>query len=125
MIRIRPTTESALSAATYSVDLPGEIAPTRARSQKITTTLDGGAAVTSWAKNNAGATQTVTLTVTEAAYKKLLLIVNHATVFEWLVMCEGRHFLATIDVAEPVSVYMAGMSYKRLDVTFVITEEIL
>ena len=70
MITILPTTVSGLSAATYRLDLPGEINPQRPRGQKITTTLDGGAAVTTWQKNNAGASQSVQLTITEEKYSK-------------------------------------------------------
>ncbi len=123
MIRIMPTTVSALKLAAYSVDLPGVINPVRARSQKITTTLDGGAAVTTWAKNNAGATQSVQLTISEAAYQKLLAIVDHATVFEWLVLSDGRRYLATVDIEAPVDVYIASLQYKQLSVIFVIVED--
>lgn len=123
MIQIKPTTASALSHATYAVDLPGEINPTRPRGQKITTTLDGGAAVTTWKKNNAGATQSVQLTVSEAKYRQLLAIVNHATVYEWLVFCEGRRYLCTIDIDSPVSVTIGGLAYKQLNASFVVVED--
>ena len=123
MITILPTTASTLSSATYRVDLPGEINPVRPRSQKITTTIDGGAAVTTWAKNNAGASQSVQLTITEEKYSKLLAIVNHATVYEWLVLCEGRRYICSIDTETPVSVTVGGLPYKQLNVIFVVIED--
>lgn len=123
MISIIPTTTSALSAATYRVDLPGEINPVRPRSQKITTTLDGGAAVTTWKKNNAGATQSVQLTIAEDKYRALLAIVNHATVYQWVAICDGRQYICTIDTETPVSVTVGGLPYKQLNVTFVIIED--
>ena len=123
MIQIKPTTASALSHATYAVDLPGEINPTRPRGQKITTTLDGGAAVTTWKKNNAGATQSVQLTVSEAKYRQLLAIVNHATVYEWVVLCDGRRYICAIDIDNPVSVTIGGLAYKQLNASFVVVED--
>lgn len=123
MITILPTTASGLSAATYRLDLPGEINPQRPRSQKITTTLDGGAAVTTWKKNNAGASQNVQLTIAEDKYRALLAIVNHATVYEWLVMCEGRRYICTVDTETPASVTISGLPYKQLNVNFVIVED--
>lgn len=123
MITILPTTVSGLSAATYRLDLPGEINPQRPRSQKITTTLDGGAAVTTWKKNNAGASQTVQLTISEEKCKALLAIVNHAAVYEWLVMCEGRRYVCTVDTETPISVTIGGLPYKQLNVFFVIVED--
>lgn len=123
MITILPTASSALSASTYRVDLPGEINPVRPRSQKITTTIDGGAAVTTWAKNNAGASQSVQLTITEEKYSKLLAIVNHATVYEWVVLCEGRRYICSVDIDNPVSVSILGAAYKQLNVNFVVVQD--
>lgn len=123
MITILPTTVSALSAANYRLDLPGEINPQRPRSQKISTTLDGGAAVTTWQKNNAGASQSAQLTIAEDKYRALLAIVNHATVYEWFVMCEGRRYVCTIDIDNPVSVTVGGLPYKQLNVIFVVVED--
>ena len=122
MIEIRPTTSSGLGSA-YTVKLPGEINPQRARAQKVTVTLSGAAAVTSWAKNNTGAEQSVELTVTDAICKTLLTIVNHATVFEWLVFCDGRRYECTIDTDTPVSVSYQGQAYKRVNVSFIVTKD--
>lgn len=123
MITILPTTVSGLQAATYRVDLPGEINPTRPRAQKITTTIDGGAAVTLWPRNNAGASQSVQLTMSEEKYRKLRQIVDHPTVFEWLVMCEGRRYVCAVDVETPVSVTIGSQHYKQLGVAFVVIED--
>jgi hypothetical protein len=123
MIQIRPTTDSGLSAITYAVDLPGEINPQRPRAQKVTTTLSGGAAVTSWAKNNEGASQSVQVTITQANHTILLKVVNHATVFEWLVFCDGRRYKCTVDIDQPVSVYLRGIEYKQVNVSFVVVKD--
>lgn len=122
MIEIRPTTTSALSHATYAVKLPGEINPIRARAQKISIALDGSAIISAKPRNNTGAQQTVQLTITMAQYATLKLIVNHATVTEWVVTSEGRWYVCVIDIDTPVSVTVKGIEYKRLSVSFTVVE---
>lgn len=121
MIRIKPTTVSGLSAADYSVDIPGEINPVRERGQKVTTNLSGGASVTLWAKNNEGAEQRIEVTVTEAVYKKLIAIIEHPTVYEWLVSCEDRRYVCAIDYFNPISV---GLDFKRLSIIFTVISQL-
>lgn len=119
MIQIMPTTESGLSHSTYRLDLPAELNPVRPRSQKITTTIDGGAAITLWPKNIKGAQQTVRVVISETKNRVLELIVNHQTVFEWLVFCDGRRYTCAIDSTIPISL---GSDSKQLDVIFTVIE---
>lgn len=123
MIEIRPTTASGLSHDAFLVTIPGEINPQNERPQKITTTLSGKAAITSWAKNNSGAQQSVSVTIPEASWKKLSAITNHQTVFEWLVFCDGRRYDCTIDTDTPVSVTVFGGFYKQVNVKFTVVED--
>lgn len=117
MITVLPTTESGLNHSDWRLDMPGEINPIRERAQKITTTINGGAAVTIWPKNNQGAQQKVTLILSAAKFTRLEAIVNHQTVFEWLVLCDGRRYTCSIDYMEPVSI---GVNDKQVQVTFTV-----
>ena len=122
MIKIYPTTDSGLGSA-YELSIPGEINPTRPRGQKVTTTLSGGAAITTWVKNNEGALQTVEVTISEDKFKTLETIIKHATVFEWLVTCDGRRYKCTIDNGEASTVSFRGTTYKKVALTFVVVKD--
>lgn len=118
MIAIKPTTESGLNHNDYSVNLVGvELNPLRPRAQKITVTLDGSAATTLWAKNNAGAQQTVESVLSLADYNKLYAIVGHETAYEWVVFCDGRRYVCGIDITNCVSL---GLNEKKVTIIFTV-----
>lgn len=120
MIRIKPTTVSGLSATDYSVDIPGELNLVRPRSKKVTTNLSGGASVTVWAKNNEGAEQTIQVIIPEETYKKLITIIEHPTVYEWLVSCNDKRYVCAIDYENPVSL---GLKEKQVSLVFTVVTQ--
>ena len=123
MIQIYPTTDSGLSFASYSLKLPGTIQPLQTAPQKISRTLSGGGVVSRWAKNNEGATESLTMTLTPEKLETLQAIVNHASVFEWIVASKGVKYLATIDITGIESEFANGAPVKRVSVIFTIVKE--
>lgn len=123
MIQIYPTTESALSYSTYALKLPGQLRPIQPAPQKVSRTLSGGATVSRWAKNNEGATQSMTLTLSPEKYETLKTIVYHATVFEWVVVSKGIKYLATIDITAAEQEFANGNPVERVAVVFTIVQE--
>ena len=122
MIKIKATYDSDADSS-FDIEIPGEINPQRERSQKITTTLSGGAACTFWAKNNEGSSQTIEITISELKYISLMAIVNHSTEFEWLVFCDGRRYKCAIDTGIAVTVSQRGITYKRVPITFTVIKD--
>jgi len=123
MIQIYPTTDSGLSFADYSLKLPTSIEPLQEAPQKVSRTLSGGAVVSRWAKNNAGAVEATTITIDLDKYETLKSIANHPTVFEWVVISKGVKYLATIDITASEAVFRNMQPARTLTVRFTIVEE--
>lgn len=114
MIRIRPTTASGLSSATYGVDLPnGEgLDMGKERPQSVATTLSGGGVITTWAHSIEGHVTATTMDVTETDYQALRLVTEHSTVFEWVVAFWGRTFNATLSIVSAVPSTQNGKDWQ-------------
>lgn len=124
MIEIRPTTESALSHETYAVIIPGEINPIRPRAEKISIGISGRAIVSTWAQDNTGAQQSIQVQLTLAQYAKLKTIVQHQTVTDWLVFCDGRRYVCTVSIAgAPITIAVGKTEYKQVAINFTVIED--
>jgi len=123
MIQIRPTTASALSHSIYSLDLVGSLNLVRERAKKIQQTLDGGVAVTLWAKNDEGAQTTKEFLLNPLQYSVLYDIIYHKTCFEWLVFNDSQRFICELDLLSADKTTVAGNpDYQRVKVSFLVIE---
>lgn len=121
MIKVVPTTVSGLSHAAYSIDLHATINPHRPRAKKVSTTIDGGVAVSLWRKGVAGATASIRPILHPDVYARLIAIVYHPTVFEWLVIVDGKHYIAELDItADDRVTFRDNPDYHRVGLAFLI-----
>lgn len=124
MIRIRPTTESGLSHASYAIDLPGNIIPIRPRAQKVATTIDGGVAISLWQKRTEGAQINKDFLLHPAKYAVLNAIVYHATVFEWLVMSDENRYICSLDITkDEKQTFNGDPEYHNVTLNFLVVEQ--
>lgn len=124
MIKIYPTTASGLSHATYAVSVrPRNTMPNlkKERPQAVNITLSGETVVTTWQKKLSGTIFQVDGSATPAEYEKLKLIDEHATVFTWVIMLQGRTFTASVDV---ISATPSSIENWNITVKFTIISEL-
>ena len=127
MIEILPTTSSGLTHSTYTLKVrPRNDEPSlkRERPQSSNITLSGETVVSSWAKKVSGTSFGIEAVLTESEYTKLRLIDEHASVFEWVIIMQGRTFTATIDVVGAVPTKRSGVDSWRVNINFVIVSEL-
>lgn len=125
MIRIRPTTVSGLSHTLYAIDLPGAINPNRARAKKISTTIDGGVAISLWRKRIEGATTNQTFLLHPDKYAALRSIVYHEDNFEWLVLSDDNRYVCVLDItADDKRTVHGNPNYHNVNIEFVVVREV-
>ena len=125
MIKIRPTTASGLTGTAYALSLPDADLNLKApRPKKVSTTLSGTAAVSTWAKSVTGTETSIEVALTDLQYSTLRLIDEHQTVTEWVLQTQGRTFTVSVDVLSAVRVFRFGVPYWQVIVSFVIVSEL-
>lgn len=127
MIKIYPTTASGLSYSTYSLIVrPRNGAPSLKQERPLSSniTLSGETVVSAWAKKVSGTVFSIEASLTESEYTTLRLIDEHATVFTWTIMLQGRTFTATIDVTESIPATRSGLASWNCRISFTIISEL-
>lgn len=125
MIRIRPTTASGLSHVTYAIDLPGTIKPNRVRDKKVAIAIDGSLLVSIYKKRVDGATASKNFTMHPDVYKKLISIIYHETVFEWLVIADDKRYICEMDITndEKITVHQ-NPEFHSVTISFLVIQEL-
>lgn len=102
MVIISPTTESALSAATYTVKLPDlDISVEAPRIVNTARTISGGAVVSTWAGNIAGERRSATRVVTREQYDALAAIMATGEA-QWVLRIRGRVFAVVFSLESAI-----------------------
>jgi len=127
MIQILPTTASGLSHSAYSINLKPRGEPPnlkKERLQRATTTLSGETVVSSWAKKVSGTEFSITAVLTDSEYDILRLIDEHATVFYWVIILQGRSFNASVDITKAFPVNGRSTRDWEVSIKFTIISEL-
>jgi primosomal replication protein N len=101
MIKICPTTDSGLSHSDYYLTIKERAESAnlkRERPQSVVLTLSGESVISVWQKYVTGTSFSVDAFLSDSEYSILRTIDEHASVFEWIIITQGRTFTAAIDV---------------------------
>jgi len=127
MIKIYPTTASGLSYSDYSLSIrPRNEEPSlkSERLQSTSITLSGETVVSVWAKKVSGTVFTIEAVLSESEYAILRMIDEHATVFEWVIVLQGRTFNASVDVIRAIPVLKNNKDGWQTNIKFTIISEL-